>query len=362
MVRCERGGAFALIEGRGSAPAPRAHAGAEGRWTLAPMAALRRRGHQAMLEAPFTGVRVRCLDTAASAFLGRCAIGAGAERAPERTLAGYAAGAGLVERCAHAGPPARADGDPNTCWSPEEGALWELHALADASEGGRGALWPGTRYAPLEPLEAGVPEGTGIALEGGARLARAVPGSARAFAGTYVGKRALGRWLARFARIRTRAEYETDGHRYESVVRGMPEGGGLGTLRVWLALERVRGVERGLYAYDALGHRLHPVAAEIGAITRQAETSMRGIEGAPAGVAILSTRAARLGAKYHRIALAIALQNAGACLAAATSAGAHEGIAVRGNGAIAGDAWLETTGHDPRLEAPVGAFAFGHEA
>ena len=81
-----------------------------------------------------------------------------------------------------------------------------------------------------------------------------------------------------------------------------------------------------------------------------------------AGVVILSTRATRLGAKYHRIALAIALQNEGACLAAATSAGAHEGIATRGNGTLAGDTWLEATGRDPRVEAPIGAFGFGHEA
>ena len=139
----------------------------------------------------------------------------------------------------------------------------------------------------------------------------------------------------------------------------MPEAGGLAALRLWPAVHRVDGVPRGLYAYNAFDHTLRRAGDDIERILRLSVASMGGIGAEPAGVIIISNRVRRMGAKYRRIGLGLALQNAGVCIAAAAVAGEREGICVRGNGFVPGDDWIEATNIDPRFEAPVAAFAFG---
>ena len=301
-----------------------------------------------------------CATTAE--FLGRCAAATKPQNKHERTLLAHAAAGGLVTPCLYGiAMSHHMTTDPATWWTYEEGRLWESAMLATTADDHRGVAWPGTRYQGLPPMRSAdeTPSDDTIELESLARTHRAIPESAARFGTATIDKTILGRWLHRFARVRSVQWARVDGHRHEIAKRGMPEGGGLATLRLWIAANRIDGIERGLYGYNALDHTLRPVSRHIEEMLALSIASMVGIPGQPAGLIIVSNRVERMGAKYHRIALSIALQNAGACLAAAMIAGKYEGIVVRGNGISPGNQWIESTGIDPRHEAPVSAFAFG---
>ena len=340
---------------------------AETEWTTTRLSALRRIGRLSVLELPFSDIRIVARSPSARGWLGQCTGSARARTDNEQTMASVGAAHGLLAPCIDGLPPSRHD-EPKAhgLWSYAEAALWASTTLNLDDETDRaGPTWEGTRYEPLTDIVARDERETGseIALANDdARPPRAIPASAQRLAPEALKAKTLSRWLARYAQIREVHTMNDAGNEYQFVRRGMPEGGGLGVLRLWPAIERVDGIENALYRYNALRHTLKAVSRKVGIFIDRAEQATEYLFGRPAGVVIVSARMERLNAKYNRIGLSLALQGAGACIAAATVAGAYEGVGVRAIGLPPSEEWLEETGKNPCKECAIAMIAFGAQS
>ena len=364
---CERlrnteGTLDAEIQSRG-AKMRRADVDPETEWTTTRLSALRRIGRLSVLEQPFADIRIVARSANARAWLGQCTGSARALTDNEQAMASAGAAHGLLAPCIDGLPPSVHDEPgPDALWSYPEAAHWASITFDLDDEADRaGATWKGTRHEPFADLIADDERRTigEIVLKDSEGIARAVPASAQRFAPEALKAQTLSRWLARFGRIReVRAMTDADTD-YQLVRRGMPDAGGLGAVRLWPAIERVEEIKSGLYRYNALRHTLSEVSRKVRIFIDRAEQGTDQLFGRPAGVLVMSARMERLNAKYNRIGLSLALQSAGACIAAATVAGGHEGIAVRAIGLPPSEEWLEATGKEPSKECPIAMIAFG---
>ena len=356
-IRNAKGEPYADVEIYAACDIPHGRCATGAQWTLERQAGARRVGHQYILDVPFAPVRVWCRSERAASFVGKLGVGARAVADEERRLVQVCASHGLVVRMREGVPVEAEDGYDG--WTGDEGRFWEQVAGCPGADE-RGALWPNPDGCENETrFESEEPTGARTALPAAPELARAIPESAQGFVDEELDARQLSRWLARFAKVRSVDRAASPTGTYNITRRGMPQAGALATTELWLALRRVNEISPGLYRYDEMSHSLALRSRTITPFVEGAQDAIGHERGTPAGVAVICTRMEALLSKYSGIGLALAITNAGVCLAAAQVAGAEEAILVRGVGVTAAMAWLELTGHDPKRVCPVGAFAFG---
>ena len=337
---------------------------ARGRWRATRHTRLARREGKIVLENAMQTVRVWLRSEASLAFAARTLESTHASNALERTLARWGVGAGLLARAgeeAHGGARGR--------WSEEEAWAYagarEAWARAEHPIERWGGVGQGEGHEGREGLRDGECEEGAITLPAyGAHpwsLGRAIPATSRRFRRTPVRLRALSRWFGRFARVQ---RYERGqgphGTAIQCVERGTPEAGGLGALRLWVATRRVQGLEQRLYQYDSARHTLHDTGAPSAPFIAVSEGCLEAGPGRGeiAGTVVVSARMRRITAVYDHVALALAHQGAGACLAAATAAGAAEEIGVCGQVRVPAEQWEQATRRGPPDEVAVSAFMF----
>jgi SagB-type dehydrogenase family enzyme len=138
--------------------------------------------------------------------------------------------------------------------------------------------------------------------------------SVREYGADPIHLRQLGEFLYRVARVRaTYGPLPDAGMPYEASDRPFPTGGSGHDLELYLTINRCGGLERGIYHYDPLGHRLHLLhnrEEDIGAMLRESRVSTGGL-GPPDVLITVTSRFQRLGWKYDSIAYATTLRNVG---------------------------------------------------
>lgn len=328
-----------------------------------PHAQMRRMGARSVLQAPFSQIRIVAKSDACRATLGRW-TGVGTPVTEwEQRLARWAISNGLAVR-AYKGLAMDSDEEcAQSRWSTEEGAFWAEMGGQKENNQVRGASWRGiTKGKPIrikrEDANGSDDQGA-IALEQAHGAPRAIAESAWEFGKEGVATRALGWWLWRFAAVRSRTVAEVHGVCVETAKRGAPEGGGMVTIGLTLALRSARERPEGVWGYDAVSHGLKWVGDDTAAFFTHARDALDPNVGNPTGVAIIYVDIERMNAKYENMALSVSLLNAGVCIAAAYEAGRHEQISVRALGSAPAQEWLAATKRDPSRQCPIGAFVFG---
>ena len=142
--------------------------------------------------------------------------------------------------------------------------------------------------------------------------------SLREYADEPIMARQLGEFLFRVARVKDRRDWEvmTPGGpiRVEGTTRPYPAGGGLYELEVYVVVNTCRGLDAGLYHYDALNHRLGRVAGrtdEVEALLSDAARAAGMAPGSLQVLLVLATRFPRLAWKYASLAYALTLKHVG---------------------------------------------------
>lgn len=143
--------------------------------------------------------------------------------------------------------------------------------------------------------------------------------------------------------------------------RPYPSGGALYELETYLAVRLCDGLAPGLYHYDALGHRLEPVAARgpgLDALLDDAgKKSATGRK--PQVLVVLAARVGRLMYKYESMAYAAVLKNVGVVFQTVYAVGTAMELAVCALGGGDSDAFADVGGV-PYLEEPsVGEIMLG---
>lgn len=143
--------------------------------------------------------------------------------------------------------------------------------------------------------------------------------------------------------------------------RPYPSGGALYELETYLAVRLCDGLAPGLYHYDALGHRLEPVAAPgpgLDALLDDAgKKSATGRK--PQVLVVLAARVGRLMYKYESMAYAAVLKNVGVVFQTVYAVGTAMQLAVCALGGGDSDAFAEVSGV-PYLDEPsVGEIMLG---
>ena len=143
--------------------------------------------------------------------------------------------------------------------------------------------------------------------------------------------------------------------------RPYPSGGGCYALQAYLAVDRCRGLPRGLYAYDALEHSLVPVRAQPAGLARLL-TDAAGTAGTAQPAQVLLVLAANHGvtqAAYGALGYSLVLKEVGAVFQAGMLAASAMGLASCPLGC--GDSLLfaALSGVDALAETSVGEFMLG---
>jgi SagB-type dehydrogenase family enzyme len=147
-------------------------------------------------------------------------------------------------------------------------------------------------------------------------------------------------------------------------VRPYPSGGASYELELYLAVDHCEGLPRGVYHYDAGGHKLVPIAvrkSELEAQLKAAEFAMD----APGPPQILITIAARFGRvswKYSSIAYALILKDVGALIQTFYLMATDMGLGGCAIGTTNIDLFAKMTGLEFHVEGPVGQFVLGRGA
>ena len=143
--------------------------------------------------------------------------------------------------------------------------------------------------------------------------------------------------------------------------RRYPNGGALYEQSFYLAVERVAGLERGLYVYDDVTHRLGLLRAASPALNELLDDSAwsMGRSARPPVAVTITSRFARVRWKYNGLAYALQLKNAGVILErmylTATTIGL--GGCALGNGNT--ELFCRLAGVDQLDEGPIAEFALG---
>ena len=335
-----------------------------GEWTVADGTSLAREGLHTVLSTPWNPTRLVCRSDTARTVLARCLASFAPTNDTEHAITGAASRHGLLVPAAHGLPTQEPDSVHRPRWRNADARFWNAFACEQTSA--RGATRPYATWRSLPPrIETTLDETPpGIALERADDAPRAIARSADSFDDASLALGTLGRWLARFMQHRQVRRTRTPTQPEEATRRGFPEAGALGTTMLWIASRRIETIGETLWRYDADRHRLVPTSAPSGALVCEAmhahkpwgNTSLRSL---PAGIGIVTVHMARLAAQYDHLALALAIQNAGVCMAAAAVAGKAEKIGVRIYGRINGEMFAQATKIPPQQEAAIGAFGFG---
>ncbi|WP_371617017.1 SagB family peptide dehydrogenase [Streptomyces sp. NBC_00454] len=172
----------------------------------------------------------------------------------------------------------------------------------------------------------------------------------------------LGEFLYRCARVRAVTEPRPDeGMPYPASSRPYPTGGASYDLELYLSVHRVAGLERGMYFYDAAGHRLVLVNAD-----EDDRDSMLAIARVSAGnidtpdvLITVTSRFQRLSWKYRSLAYAATLKNVGVLYQTMYLVATGMGLAPCALGGGDSDLAAKTLGLDYLVESSVGEFLLG---
>ena len=340
-------------------------------WRTSRHASLRRNEGKVVLDHPLRGSRIWCRSRCVTHFVADAIECARAESKIERRLARWGAEKGLL---VPGGEWKGEDDETQSAtahrWGQAEARLYE--ALETAWEKGlagvntwRGVKTPEMAEALRERSEQSGETTKTIHLpeygEHPWSNGRAIPPSSRRFHTEALQLEQVSRWLGAFARIHAFERREAHGHPVECIERGSPEAGGLGALRLWIAVRAIHGLDRALYRYDAWAHTLEHTGRESGELLEAGRESLRMMTRVitPAASAIISANMRIVTAQFSEVGLALALQSAGAWLAAATAAGAKEGIGVCGQSVVPAKAWRRATKTHAEEEVAIAAFVFG---
>lgn len=263
---------------------------------------------------------------------------------------------------------AERDAVPLAYWSPEE---LRLH---NRSRAGRHALPVGgtyrmrERFAP-QPLRR--PYGGGRAVElplpDLTTIAKADP----AFSQVVADRRTVREHdddaplsLDRLAEFLHRSQHTTvvgEAGGQEVGHRPYPGGGAVYELEIYPLVARCAGLDAGLYHYDAVGHRLEPVAGwgsaadRLLAYARAAGAMPR----PPQTVLVVTARVQRLMWKYEGMSYAMILKDAGVLTHQMYLVATAMGLAPCALGAGDSHAFAELSGLDPLVEPSVADFLLG---
>ncbi|AET69226.1 SagB-type dehydrogenase domain protein [Desulfosporosinus orientis DSM 765] len=357
--------------------------GSDQRFVLSRFAYSRCLNQKTVLETPLQPVRLELdgwLGMALWGLLSRpatypelCAAIPGADSAIVKLLLQLFAAAGMIQ------PADEAEGG-----IPEDRdvvlRLWEFHDLLfhtrtrdgrqDQPLGATFRFWPG-----IEPLPACKPSMQGELIELAKpnlehlieedypfTLVLEERHSIRDYAPEAITLQQIGEFLYRAARVKgIRPADPERGAMYEASARPYPGGGACHELEIYLTVGECRGLDRGLYHYDPLGHSLTKLCSEnrcTGLILKQAEGSAA--KQCQAQVVInLTARFPRLSWKYNSIAYALMLKDVGALYQTMYLVATAMDLAPCALGAGHADWLCQAAGLNYLAESPVGEFLLG---
>lgn len=355
-------------------PAPRTDSSVLVR--LSRFAFLHRDREHLVLESPIASMRAELSTKAATAV----AVLA----APTRFDAGLGWTAGdraarmLMEGLLAAGLLAHVDGDGVLDEDRDVPlAQWEFHDLllhtrARTTRAGarRGATF---RFAGSHPAPPALPEGAcGPSIEllrpdlsvlraKDVPLARVMEdrGSRRTLAAPNLAR--VGELLFRTMRVRGSRPASPGPNGYETTSRPYPSAGGMYELTAYLAVGACDGLDRGLYRYDPVAHRLLAVACGDTDLDRLLADAGRAavLEAEPPVAVILAADFRRLSWKYEGIAYSALLKNVGVVFASMQLVATAMGMGCCPLGGGDAELLAHAIGSDPLEEASVGELILG---
>ncbi len=176
----------------------------------------------------------------------------------------------------------------------------------------------------------------------------------------------LGRLLDLAARVRPRS-FPAGGDRARAPRTGPTEGppypgaGARYELEIYPVIRTCRGLDAGLYHYDATRHELGRIAGptpESRQLIELASASL-GVRAPPQVVLVVAARFARMMRRYHSIGYGLILRDAGVLYQTLYLAATALGLAPCAVGTSDPRVFAKATGLDPLVEGPVGMFTLG---
>lgn len=145
---------------------------------------------------------------------------------------------------------------------------------------------------------------------------------------------------------------------YEASLRPVASGGAMHDLEIYVFVNRCKGLDAGLYHYDAVHHRLEPLPVAQALCHRMFSSAMAGsATSEPSDVLlVMAARFRRLNWKYEGMAHATRLKNVGALYQQMYLVATAMNLAPCGLGAGDSRLFAEVTGLDIHTEGSVGEF------
>ncbi|SBT42634.1 SagB family peptide dehydrogenase [Micromonospora auratinigra] len=363
--------------GRGSLPETRPH-DRGGTYRLSRFVALRPELDRLVAASSLSTLTVGCVDAALGAVLAAAARGVGVEAVARILAVGPEAAARVLDELVtarilvtRAEFEAEHEQAPLAYWSPEE---LRLH---QRSRAGRHVLPVGGTYRmrdrfPPQPLRRRYDgdRAVELPLPDLATLVKADPPFGQVVADRRsvrehddadpLTRERLAEFLYRSQHtiVAGEAGGQEVGH------RPYPGGGGVYELEIYPLVARCAGLDRGLYHYDPVGHRLEPVAGwgpaadRLLGYARAAGAMAR----PPQTVLVVTARVQRLMWKYEGMSYAMILKDAGVLTHQLYLVATAMGLAPCALGAGDSHAFAELSGLDPLVEPSVADFLLGTAA
>ncbi|RKN47592.1 SagB family peptide dehydrogenase [Micromonospora endolithica] len=359
--------------GRGSLPENRRHLPGV-RYRLSRFAVLQHERDMLVAASPLSALTVGCVDAALGAVLAAAAPGVGAEtvarllgvppEAAGRVLDELATARILVTDAEF---EAERDDAPLAYWSPEELRLHHRSRVGGHALPVGGTYRLRERFGP-QPLRRRYDGSRAIELPlpDLATIAKADPGFGQVVAERRSVREhdAVPLAVERLAEFLYRSQHtvavgEAGGQ--EIGHRPYPGGGGVYELEIYPLVARCAGLDPGLYHYDAVGHRLEPVADWGPAADRLLAYARAAgaMPGSPQTVLVVTARVQRLMWKYEGMSYAMILKDAGVLTHQMYLVATAMGLAPCALGAGDSHAFAELSGLDPLVEPSVADFLLG---
>ena len=317
-------------------------------------------GQDLVFESPLSNGRVVLHDRAFVAVMGNL-TGAGFEA---RDSAEILAQAGMLD-----------DSDERIAACDQRLATWEFHDLYfhTRSRAGRSGARIGATYRNRDVVDAepalktppagervGLPKPTGEVIAAPMVQALACRRSRRAFGEIPITLSELSEFLYYSCRIVSVAEQGKD----FIARRPYPCAGAAYELEIYPVVQSCRGLEPGIYFYDALAHELRRVATANPHSERLLDfaSAATGKKSPPQVLLVYTARFRRIAWKYETIAYAAILKDVGVLMQTMYLVSEAQGLAGCAIGAGDSDEFARATGCDYYAEGSVGEFLIGSRA
>ena len=339
---------------------------------LSRFAYLRQAGGQALLESPRALVRMTFTDWRGPALVGLLSGGTTVESIDWPPGIDPALGAALVQILFQEGFLEPADGGVPPVLEAQALAEWSFHDLLfhERSRQGRHRYPYGASYrfeGVRDPLPAVKPVGDGPVIVLPTPDVAALRAADVPFTEVLESRRSwrkpgpepltveqLGEFLYRTARVRGRRGTEHE----EISSRPYPGGGADYELEIYCLVNRVPGIERGLYHYDPLGHGLERIADWTDTVQAVAvDTCRKAPPGEIPDVQLAFTaRMMRLTYKYESIPYSVALKDLGVLIQTCYLTATAMGLAPCAVGGGNSELFAAASGVSPFVEPQIGEF------